>query len=140
MTTDTKPNTTVVDHVVACLRAGNYAGLTARFAPDALLDMNLPTWRFQLQGSDTIGQYFSEQTTGLTNLRCTQLRELATDDAVVVESERRFDSSDGEYLWRCVDVVRIVAGEIVEHAQYCTGCWGPDDIARQAREAPMVRW
>jgi hypothetical protein len=132
--------TTVAERVIACLRAGNYVGLTEWFAPDALLDMNLPTWRFQLQGRDAIGEYFSEQTSGLPNLRCTQLRALATDDAVVVESECRFDGPDGECMWRCVDLVRIVAGEIVEHVEYCTGCWGPDDIARQARDAPMVRW
>ena len=130
----------VAEHVVACLRSGNYVRLTERFAPDALLDMNLPTWRFQLQGRDAIAEYFSEQTSGLTDLRCTQLRELVTDDAVVIESECRFDDSDGEHLWRSVDLVRIVTGEIVEHTQYCTGCWPPDQIARQAAEAPMVRW
>jgi predicted SnoaL-like aldol condensation-catalyzing enzyme len=114
--------------------------LSERLAPDTLLDMNLPTWRFQLQGRGAIREYFTEQTAGLHNLHCTQLRELVTDDAVAVESECRFDGPDGEYLWRCVDLVRIVADEIVEHAQYCTGYWGPADIARQAREAPMVRW
>jgi hypothetical protein len=138
--TNTNLKSTAREHVVACLRNGDYVGLTERFAPDALLDMNMPTWRFQLQGRDAIREHFSEQTSGLTNLHCTQLRALVADDAIVVESECRFDGSDGEYLWRCVDLVRIVAGEIVEHAQYCTGCWGPDDIARQAREAPMVRW
>ncbi len=140
MTKTTLKPTTVAEHVVACLRAGNYVGLTERFSPDALLDMNLPTWRFQLQGRGAISEYFTEQTSGLANLRCTQMRELVTDDAVAVESECRFDGPDGEYLWRCVDLVRVVAGEIVEHTQYCTGCWPPDQIARQATEAPMVRW
>jgi len=138
--TNTNTTTTVAEHVVACLRAGDYVGVAARCASDALLDMNLPTWRFQLQGREAITEYFSEQTAGLTNLHCTQLRELVSDDAVVVESECRFDGPDGEYLWRCVDLVRIVEGEIAEHAQYCTGCWSPADIARQSREAPMVRW
>jgi ketosteroid isomerase-like protein len=136
----TKTTTNITDHVVTCLRAGDYVGLAEHFASDALLDMNLPTWRFQLQGRAAITEYFAKQTGGLANLHCTQSRDLVTDDAVAVESECRFDGPDGEYLWRCVDLVRIVAGEIVEHAQYCTGCWSPADIARQADEAPMVRW
>ena len=138
MTTQTmKP---IAEHVVGCLRAADYVALTDRYAPDALLDVNLPAWRFQLQGPDAIKQYFTEQTAPLEHLRCTQLRELVTDDAVSVESECRFDGPDGEYLWRCIDLVRIVGDEIVEHTQYCTGHWTPTDIARQSGEAPMVRW
>jgi hypothetical protein len=39
-----------------------------------------------------------------------------------------------------VDIFRVDGDEVTEHVQYCTGCWPPDQIARQAREAPMVRW
>lgn len=131
---------TIVDHVVVCLRAADYVSLTERYAPDALLDVNLPTWRFQLQGSDTIAQYFTEQAEPLSNVSCTQLRELVAGDAISVESEFRFDGPGGGGLWRCIDVLRIVGDEIVEHTQFCTGCWTPTDIARQAAEAPMVRW
>jgi len=33
-----------------------------------------------------------------------------------------------------------VAGKVTRHTQYCTGWRTPDDIARQAAEAPMVAW
>ena len=138
MSTDTVK--AIPDHVIESLRAADYLALVQRYAPDALVDINLPTWRFQLQGPDAVNEYLVEQTAGLANLRCTQLREVVTDDAVIVESECRFDGADGEYLWRAVDLLRIVGDEIVEHTQYCSGVWSPSDIARQAVEAPMVRW
>ena len=102
--------------------------------------MNLPAWRLQLQGPETIKQYFAEQTGPLPKLHCTQLREFVTDDAIIVENECRFDGPDGESLWRAVDVLGIVGDEIVEHTQYCTGYWTPADIARHSSEAPPVRW
>jgi hypothetical protein len=140
MATNVTNTTMIVDAVIGALRNADYTVLTECYAPDALLDMNLPTWRFQLQGPDAIHQYFTEQMATLSNLHCTQLRELVTEDAIAVESECRFDGPDGEYLWRCIDIVRIVGDEIVEHTQYCTGCWSPGDVERQSIEAPMVRW
>jgi ketosteroid isomerase-like protein len=131
---------TIADHAIVCLRAADYAALTERYAPDAVLDVNLPMWRFQLQGPAASRQYFTEQMAPLSNLNCTQLRELIAGNSVSVESECRFDGPDGAGLWRCIDVLRIVGDEIVEHTQYCTGCWSPADIVRQSAEAPMVRW
>jgi ketosteroid isomerase-like protein len=124
--------------IVAALRAADYPGLAGLYAPEAVLDMNLPTWRFQYQGADTIVGYFRDQTGGLTNLHCTENRAVTTDDSVVVESECRFDGDGGEYLWRCVDLFAIPGGQITRHTQYCTGCWTPAHIARQSAEAPMV--
>jgi ketosteroid isomerase-like protein len=131
---------TTAEFVIAALRNGDYAALTERYAPDALLDMDLPAWRFQLQGAAAAREYFEEQFGDARNLRCTHLREIVAGDAVVVESECRFDGDDGEYMWRAVDVFHLVGGEVVEHAQHSTGCWSPADIARQSAEAPMVRW
>jgi ketosteroid isomerase-like protein len=137
--TDTHVDTHATSaRIVAALRAADYPGLAGLYTPDAVLDMNLPTWRFQYQGADTIVGYFRNQTSGLTNLHCTESDAVATDDTVVVESECRFDGDGGEYLWRCVDLFAIAGGRITRHTQYCTGCWTPADIARQAAEAPMV--
>jgi hypothetical protein len=132
--------TSTIDHVIESIRCADYLAVCERYAAGVLLDMNLPAWRFQLQGVAAIKDYFVEQLDGLENLHCTQVRPIVTDSAVVVENEWRFDGADGEYLWRAVDVVRIAGEEIVEHTQYCSGPWSPADIARQAAEAPMVRW
>jgi predicted SnoaL-like aldol condensation-catalyzing enzyme len=58
----------------------------------------------------------------------------------VIESEVRFRKDTEECLWRAVDIFRIAGDRIVEHTQYCSGVWTPEQIARQAAEAPMVRW
>jgi hypothetical protein len=131
---------TVVDRLVTAIRDADWDTVVASYAPDVLLDMNLPTWRFQLQGREAAAQYFIEQTNGLTDLRTTQHRVFSTDIGVIIEEEMRFDGEGGEYLWRALDIFIVDDDTVTEHTQYCTGCWPPDQIARQAAEAPMVRW
>lgn len=137
MTTQT---TTIAERVENAMRDADWIAIAEWYAPDVLLDMNLPTWRFQLQGRDAATQYFIEQTSGLRNLRTTHYEAVRTGDGVIIQEEMRFDGDDGEYLWRAVDIFRVDGDAVVEHIQYCTGCWPPDQIARQAAEAPMVRW
>jgi hypothetical protein len=136
-TTETK---TVVDRLVAGMRDADWDAITATYAPDVLLDMNLPTWRFQLQGRDAAAQYFLEHTGGFDALRATQVRASRTEDGVIIEEEMRFDGEGGEYLWRAVDIFVIDGDAVTQHTEYCTGCWPPEQIARQAAEAPMLRW
>jgi hypothetical protein len=137
MTTQTS---TVIDKVVTSMREADWEAIAETYAPDVLLDMNLPTWRFQLQGRDAATQYLVETTKGFVNLHTTQHRVFRTDDGVIIEEEMRFDGDDGEYLWRAVDIFHVDGDTVIEHRQYCTGCWAPDQIARQRDEAPMVRW
>ena len=73
-------------------------------------------------------------------MRLVQQRVHDASDSLIIEEEMRFDGDDGEYLWRAVDIFRLDGEMISEHTQYCTGCWAPDQIDRQAQEAPMVRW
>jgi len=134
------PTTTVVDRLVTAIGDADWEAISESYALDVLLDMNLPTWRFQLQGRDAAAQYLVEQTKGLPNLRTTRHRAHRIDDGVIVEEEMRFDGDDGEYLWRALDIFHVEGDRVVEHIQYCTGCWSPDQIARQVAEAPMVRW
>ena len=136
----TTPLDAVSQKIVKAMDAADWLTLADCYAPDVLLDMNLPTWRFQLQGRDAARQYLVEQTQGLANLRTTAQRVMRISDGVIVEEEMRFDGDDGEYLWRAIDIFHTVDDQIVEHAQYCTGCWTPEQIDRQAAEAPMVRW
>lgn len=136
----TSQTVTVQRRLADAMRAADWEAVTDTYAPDVLLDMNLPTWRFQLQGRDAATQYFVEQTKGLSNLRTVGHQVHDIPDGVIIEEEMHFDGDDGEYLWRAVDIFRIAGDTVVEHVQYCTGCWPPDQIARQAKEAPMVRW
>ena len=69
MTTRTAP---VIDKLVTAMRAADWEAIAETYSPDVLLDVNLPTWRFQLQGRDAVAQYLVEQTKGLPNLHTTQ--------------------------------------------------------------------
>jgi ketosteroid isomerase-like protein len=132
--------TTISDRLEAAMRDADWDAVTATYAPDVLLDMNLPTWRFQVQGREAASGYFREQTARFDNLRTTQHRVHRAGDRLIVEEEMRFDGDGGEHLWRAVDIFRIDGDTVAEHVQYCTGCWTPEQIARQTAEAPMVRW
>src|SRR5688572_25290010 len=107
--------TTVADRIVDAIRAANWAALTDLYAADVLLDMNLPTWRFQLQGRDAASTYFTEETAGFRRLHTTHLAVHRTDDGIIVEEEMRFDGDGGEHLWRAVDIFRLDDDRIVEH-------------------------
>ena len=132
--------TTIADRLVSAVRDADWEAITSTYAPDVLLDMNLPMWRFQVQGRDVASQYFREQVARFANLRTTHHRVHRGEDTLVIEEEMRFDGDGGEHLWRAVDVFRLDGDNVAEHTQYCTGCWTPDFIERQAAEAPMVRW
>ena len=87
----------VATRIVECLAKADYPALEKLYAPDVLLDMNLPTWRFQRQGAGEVTEYFRQNTGALPNLRCTYLHETAvTETTTVVESECRFDGDDGD--------------------------------------------
>jgi len=137
MDTDTR---TVADRLVDAITRGDWVAVTECYAPDALLDINLPTWRFQLQGPDAAASFFGEAIGQMRNPRCTEYRVYDAGNTLVIEEEGRFEQDDGEYLWRACNVFHLEDDQVTEHTQYCTGCWTPADIARQAKEAPMIRW
>ena len=132
--------TTIADRLVRAVRDADWDAVTSTYAPDVLVDMNLPMWRFQVQGRDAASQYFREQIARFANLRTTQHRVHRGEGTLVIEEEMRFDSDGGEHLWRAVDVFRLDGDTVAEHTQYCTGVWLPEVIERQGAEAPMVRW
>jgi ketosteroid isomerase-like protein len=136
--------TSTSERIVAAMRDADWEAITSSYAPNVLLDMNLPMWRFQVQGREAASAYLHEEVRNFANLRTTQHTAYRCgDDVLIVEEEMRFDAPDGgggECLWRAVDVFRLDGELIAEHKQYCTGTWSPEVIARQAAEAPMVRW
>lgn len=132
-------NGTVLDLAVSCLTRLDLRALADLYAPDVLLDANVPFWRFQLQGRDAIVENFEQELAQAGGAWVVGARPVRAPDAAVVELEARFPTTSGERLWREVHLVRARDGGIAEHTIYCTGVWDPDTIARQAREAPMVR-
>ena len=128
------------DQIATRLYALDYEGLADMYRPDALVDINVPQWRYQLQGPDAIRELLREaldQTGG--EGRVTAWRATPTDDGLAVEMEVRFPHDGEEQQWREVHLFHTDGASIVEHVCYCTGIWDAATIARQAIEAPMVR-
>ena len=130
----------IADFIVDRVRAADLASLVERYAPNALLDMNTPFSRFQLQGREAIAEFAREGLGQLPNLHTTFVRSDLARDAVVVEYEFRWDGPDGEQLSRGVSIFRITDDAVIEHVEHCGGNWTPSDIARNQAEAPIVRW
>lgn len=107
------------------------------FDPDVFFDLNMPTWRFQVQGPDAFAAQLGELERG--PLRIDVVRTVATESGFVTEHEEH-QLVDGEdltarRLWLC----ETVDGRIVEATAFCTGEWDAALRARQAIEAPMLR-
>jgi hypothetical protein len=114
------------------------AAIGELYRPDALVDVNVPTWRYQLQGPESVSAALGE------NLPkgpfTTTARPLDPSEWAGIELEYRLGEGDDAPLIREVNLVRVVDGRIAEHVIYCTGEWDAATIARQADQAPMVRW
>jgi predicted SnoaL-like aldol condensation-catalyzing enzyme len=126
--------------IVDRLRAADFEGLGARYAPGVLLDVNVPKWRMQLQGRAAASEFLGEEVGKLPNVRTTWLRSTTTADTIVVEYELRWDGPDGELLSRAASVLRLDGDTIIEHTDYCCGEYTVEDLAKIDAEAPIIRW
>jgi ketosteroid isomerase-like protein len=107
------------------------------FAPGAFFDLNMPVWRFQLEGGDAFAAQLRSIARG--TVRLDVLRTVPTASGFVAEHEER-QVTEGEVfsarrLWLC----EVHDGRITEVVGYCSGEWDEALRARHAAEAPMVR-
>ena len=109
----------------------------ALFSDDALFDLNMPVWRFQLRGPEAFSQQLKAIVHG--DVRIELIRTLATSSGFVTEHEEhqqvRGEDLTARRLWLC----EVRNNRIVEATGYCTGEWDEALRARHAREAPMIR-
>jgi hypothetical protein len=107
------------------------------FADDVFCDLNMPVWRFQLQGREALGTQLRAINRGPSFVDV--LRTVPTSTGFVTEHvERQY--VDGEELsarrlWLC----EVRDGRIAEVTGYCSGEWDAELRARHAVEAPMLR-
>lgn len=109
------------------------------YADDALLDSNVPEWRFQRKGTGEIADQYRSWASELSDLSLAAFNAQEVPWGFVVELEQRFRSDGDDCLSRQLHVLTVRDGKLAEHTFYCTGVWGSDAIKRQAAEAPMVR-
>jgi hypothetical protein len=107
------------------------------FADDVFFDLNVPIWRFQLQGPRAFASQLESIKEGETHIEI--LRTVPTISGFVTEHEERQDVR-GELmtarrLWLC----EVRDGRICKVIGYCSGGWDEALRARHAAEAPMIR-
>ena len=137
MTTTT---TNLTDTVRRCYENQDWDGLAALYAPDVLLDMHPPGWRYQIQGAAAASTQWKAIIDQFEDFRVTWARATPTDDGVIVEWEMHAGHGDSEHMCRQADVLHGDGSTITEHVVFCTGMWDAATIARQKAEAPMIRW
>lgn len=129
----------VIERFRKLWESGDAAGLADLYSPDALLDMNLPQWRFQLQGPQAI----SAQLKGYFDrgpVEVVTWKERAGDFGVVVEEESRWKVEPEELYYRQVHIFVTDGNDrIADHVIYCPGEWDKATVERHKTEAPMIR-
>ena len=103
------------------------------FADDVFADINVPEWRFQMQGTDAIEEWLRGEQPGGCSVPTWRSDPML--EGVVVEVEQH----TGEEISRNLHRLEVRDGKIVEWTMYCTGVWSVETQEAQRREAPMIR-
>ena len=107
------------------------------FAPDVFCDLNMPEWRFQLQGRDVLAAQLARINEGPSRMEI--LRTVPTTSGFVTEHVEHQDVDGEDHSARRLVLCEVVRGRIAEVTVYCTGEWDDELRARHAAEAPMIR-
>lgn len=127
MTTDT-----LTDRIVKVYVDGDLSALEGLYAADAVVDCNVPQWRYQLDGAGEINRAIREDELGVPDRRVPVWRSVMTNEGLYLETEVRFSDQGEERMWRSVHLFRTTGGRITDHTLYCSGIWTAADIARHA--------
>lgn len=107
------------------------------FTPDVFVDLNMPVWRFQIQGPQALEAQLEKINEGPA--RVDILRVVPTVSGFVTEhvehQEVNGEDLSARRLWLC----EVRDGRIAEVVGYCSGEWDEELRARHAAEAPMLR-
>jgi len=129
----------LADAMLAAYRERRFAPLREHYHDDVFVDVNVPSWRFQVTGRTAVEELFDRDELGLPDLRLRAYRAVPTVDGCVVEVEVRARRGAETVQWRAVHVLHVRDGKVAEHVTYCSGHWDAAAIAGQDAEAPMVR-
>ena len=107
------------------------------FTSDAFFDLNMPVWRFQLQGPEAFASQLKSIAEG--QVRIDVLRTVPTVSGFVTEHEEHQDVGGHDLTARRLWLCEVREGRITEAVGYCSGEWDEELRARHAAEAPMIR-
>ena len=121
-----------VDRFVEFLRTSDLPDQL--FAPDVFCDLNVPEWRFQLQGAESFAGWAKGESPDGSQVTVGRLR--AAGATTAVETVMVSAGTYSRNIW----LLRTDAeGLVDEVVLYCTGPWDAETVERQSREAPMIR-
>ena len=130
--------TTIADQVVDAYVTGDADALANLCADDILIDVVVPTWRFQVAGRETLRHVAAhEEFVPGRTVAWHQRTDTAAGVLLEIESWAPMEGEDRK--WHELNHFRIEDGKVVEFVQYCSGIWDAATIKRQQAEAPMVR-
>ena len=107
------------------------------FAPEAFFDLNMPVWRFQLEGSEAFASQLKSIAEGPARIDI--LRTVPTVSGFVTEHLEHQDVDGQDLTARRLWLCEVQDGRITEAVGYCSGEWDEGLRARHAIEAPMIR-
>ena len=107
------------------------------FAEDAFFDLNMPVWRFQIQGRDAFAEQLAKIAEG--PVRIDVVRTVPTVSGFVTEHVEHQTVGDRHLSARRLWLCEVRDGRICEVVGYCSGEWDEELRARHAAEAPMLR-
>lgn len=126
------------------IQTGDWVGVEAHLAPDAIYDGSMPGWRVQYQGAERIVRELREEWTGKHTWRIVELHASPTADGTVIDFELRGrcpgdETHPGhEEAVRVANIFRLEEGRISEHRYYCCGEWDEETLRRIKAEAPTI--
>lgn len=129
---------TLTDRIIKVYVDSDVTALDGLYAPDAVVDCNVPQWRYQLKGAEEINGAIRDEELGVSGRRVPVWRSVVTEEGLFLETEVRFNDHGEERMWRSVHLFRTADGQIAGHTLYCSGIWIAGDITRHdAANAPV---
>lgn len=107
------------------------------FAHEVFFDLNMPVWRFQIQGAEAFVAQLKQIAQG--DVRIDILRTVPTISGFVTEHEEHQDVDGEDHSARRLWLCEVRDGNITEVVGYCSGEWDEALRKRHAAEAPMIR-
>lgn len=128
-----------IDDYVDAFAAADADAIASYYAAEILVDVNVPTWRFQVSDPQELRALLQAEEFQ-PGYRLARWRANPTADGVLVELEARYGEGPDQRMAR--EMHHLVRGPegLTEHVLFCTGVWTPDTVRAQAAQAPMVRW
>lgn len=108
------------------------------FADNLFCDINVPSWRFQIQGADDFIKWIKGH--WAAGSKMVEQNSFSTPDGFGLEFAHEYNNRDGKPVYsRNIWLCKAGKDKIEEIILYCPGEWDEETRRRQAAEAPLIR-